>query len=184
MNKREDGFSALHVVLVVVFVGVLAAGGWLLFKGPQAPDSQVTTHTASSGTGAKQSPAQHSTAGGASIAPGDQYLTIPEWGIKLKMEDADKVTYVMHGTPNGSPNAEMVTSYASLRLKDGLTSSEACKDLGIALTQLTDAPYSVKIGNYYYGYEGAPGACADSTIEPLRTKIVGTEINTGAMSAL
>ncbi len=172
------------MVVVVVIVGLVALGGWLFFGGRQTPDSQVVSHSARDNSGSKKPAPRTNTAGGAAIAPGDQYLAIPEWGIKLKMDDADKVTYVMHGTPNGSPNSEMVTSYASLRLKDGLTASEACKDLGIALTQLTDAPYSVKIGNYYYGYEGAPGACQDSSVESVRTKIVGTEINTGAMSAL
>jgi len=185
MNKTEDGLSVLSIVLVIVVAGILGAGGWALFRKHQAANAKPDTATASaqtSGKHAAQTEAKVEQTSG--IAPGDQYLVIKEWGIKLKMEDADKVTYVMHGTPNGSPNADMVTSYASLRLKDTLTAVEDCKDLGLALTQLTDAPYSVKIGNYYYGYEGGPGACADANVESLRSKIIGTEVNTGAMSAL
>jgi len=112
-----------------------------------------------------------------------QYLDIKEWGIKVKLDDADKITYVMHGTPFGPPDADAISSYASLRLNDTVNTSDKCKDLGMSIVQQTAATNATKVANYSYGFWGGESDCGDSTVDLLRAKITGTELVLSAISA-
>ncbi len=113
------------------------------------------------------------------------YLVIKEWGIKIKLADADKITYTLGGTPNGSSgNSDALVSWATLMLNSSVNTSDRCRLLGYEVSQLTAATNATKIGKYYYGFEGgAPDPCGDSIVDPLRAKITGTELANSAITA-
>jgi Tfp pilus assembly protein PilX len=111
-------------------------------------------------------------------APATQYLEIKEWGIKVKLEDADKLTYTINGTPNGtSANADGIVSYAALSLKDSITTSQQCKPLTTSISQHLVASNTgeganmTTVGKYAYGIDGGPNSCADTAINTLQQKI-------------
>ncbi len=112
------------------------------------------------------------------------YLVIKEWGIKIKLADADKITYAIGGTPNGSSaNADAIVSWATLKLNSSVNTSDKCRLLGYEAEQLTAATNAPKIGNYDYGFSGTYDPCGDSTVDPLRAKITGTELVNSAITA-
>lgn len=112
------------------------------------------------------------------------YLVIKEWGIKLKLADADKITYTIGGTPNGSSaNADGIVSWATLKLNSSVDTSDKCKSLGYEVEQLVAATNAAKIGKYDYGFSGTYDPCGDSTVDSLRAKISGSELVTSAISA-
>lgn len=107
-----------------------------------------------------------------------QYIYIKEWGIKVKLEDADKLTYTMNGTPNGaSANADGIVSYAALSLKDSITTSPKCKPLTTSISQHLAASNNgeganmITVGKYAYGIGGGPNSCDVNAINTLQEKI-------------
>lgn len=102
------------------------------------------------------------------------YVNINEWGVKINIADADKVTYVIGGTPNGtSANADGIISWATLKLKDSVTTNSKCQALGYEAEQLLAGTNVAKIGSYSYGFSGvSPAPCGDGILDALRTKIV------------
>lgn len=114
-----------------------------------------------------------------------QYLTIPEWGIKIKLADADKITYTLGGNPNGSSaNADGIVSWATLKLNSSVSASDKCRLLGYEVEQMTAGTGVSKIGKYDYGISGVtPDPCGDSTVDSLRAKITGTELVNSAITA-
>ena len=119
-----------------------------------------------------------------STEPQTSYLDIKEWGIKIRMDDADKVTYTIGGTPNGSsPNADGIVSWATLKLSSSLTTNSKCQALGYEVEQLTAGTNAAKIGQYSYGFSGVYDTCRDSSLDALRSKIVNSELKTDAIQA-
>lgn len=101
------------------------------------------------------------------------YLEIKEWGVKVKIADADKLTYVIGGTPNGtSPNADAIVSWATLKLKDSITTNSQCQSLGYEAEQLAASASAAKDGQYTYGFSGVSNPCGNSALDTLRAKIV------------
>ena len=112
------------------------------------------------------------------------YLVIKEWGIKIKLADADKVTYTIGGTPNGSSgNADAVVSWATLQLSDSVSASSQCRPLGYEVEQLLGATNSANIGRYSYGFSGTYTDCGDRSVDALRSRIATTELVNSAITA-
>ena len=112
------------------------------------------------------------------------YLVIKEWGIKIKLADADKITYTLGGNPNGSTaNADAIVSWATLKLNSSVNTSDKCRLLGYEAEQLTAGTGTPQIGKYDYGFSGTYDPCGDSSVDPLRAKITGTELVNSAITA-
>ena len=181
--KNEKGFSSVELVLVLVVVVLLGLGGWFVYKkNQQKPASNNSTKTSTSEEKPSSQDSKEETETTPPVSDA-KYLTIKEWGIKIKMEDADKLTYVMNGTPNGEPNNDATTSYASLRLKDSVSVPDACRSFGPTVVQATAATNATKIGNYYYGFMGGYDDCGDATADALRKKIATQELVLSAIEA-
>jgi type II secretory pathway pseudopilin PulG len=118
------------------------------------------------------------------VATDPNYLVIKEWGIKIKLADADKITYTLGGTPNGSsPNTDGIVSWATLKLNSSVNTSDKCRLLGFEVDQLTAGTGAPKIGKYNYGFSGTYDPCGDSTVDPMRAKITSTELVDSAITA-
>src|SRR5436309_264963 len=105
MRRRgyQSGFSTTVILLVVLVVVALAVTGLVVYQRQNKPSSAKN----SVATSLSQTTAQPVQAAKPNLASG--YLVIKEWGIKVKLEDADKVTYTIGGNPNGSAgNADSI----------------------------------------------------------------------------
>jgi Tfp pilus assembly protein PilV len=181
MEKKQSGFSIVEILIIIVTVGLVGTVGWLVYDKQKSKDITSTqkqateTAVAASDTPARISeksttPAPNTTEG---------YLVVKEWGVKIKLEDAEKVSYKMSGTPNGaSANADGVISSAVLSLISSIEASDKCKPVGVSLSQHTaafGAPGSganVRIvGNYSYGVDGGLNVCGNKTVDAFKEKI-------------
>jgi hypothetical protein len=180
--SKQSGFAVLEIILILVIVGIVGFTGWYVWHSQKnanktydnaSKSSQSTTASSKKSSNNATSTAQKTSTSTAQTQP---YLAITEWGIKLVFADADKTTYAL-STSSGIP-------YAALRLKNSVTTIEDCRGLGVSVVRNTDGSWpldtgSTKIGSYYYGISGGPGACSDSLngpINTLRSKIVGQEL--------
>ena len=174
---KQTGFSTVVVLLAVLVVASLAVTGVVLYQRQMlrgANNSATATQPQTTKRPAQASKSDSNTG----------YLEIKEWGIKIKLADADKITYTIGGTPNGSSgNADAIVSWATLRLSDSVSTSSQCRPLGYEVEQLLAATNGTKIGNYSYGFSGAYTECGDSNVDPLRAQIANTELVTSAISA-
>lgn len=106
----------------------------------------------------------------------DGYLVITQYGVKVKLSDADKVTYSITGNPGGTANADNVQSYATIILKNS-TQGSKCASIGLSLTQRVSGD-GTKIGTSYYGFDGGePLPCGDAQKDALRTQIYKELVN-------
>lgn len=168
---NNKGFGHLALLLSLLVLAVVGAAGYYVYS--KSHESGLAT---SHSTRKPSSPARDSSNETSSNEKHLGYLIIKEWGIKIKLEDADKLTYAMHGTPNGTPNADSITSYVTFQLNDSVAAPDACRMLGPSLVQATAATSATKIGNYYYGLEGGYDDCGDTTADTLRRKITNQEL--------
>jgi cytoskeletal protein RodZ len=186
LKDSQSGAAHLIVILLVVAIAVIGFVGWkVLGESNESADNKKTNTSNPTPNTSKPMNSNKSTNDQTTTTPdaSSEYLVIKEWGVKIKLEDAEKITYVMSGTPNGAPNADMATSSAALRLKDSVTNSENCRALGMSVSQLTSATNATKIDDYYYGFEGVGNdACGDNTIDALKEKITSTEFVNSAIS--
>lgn len=173
LKKNESGFGVVGGTLIALVFVLLSVVGYLVYKNQNKTTNSSMPKTDKSVTVTIPATPSNTTP---KTDPNTGYLIIKEWGVKVKLEDSDKVTYVMNGTPNGSPNADSTTSIAALRLKDSVTASEACRALGMSIAQLTAATNATKIGKYYYGFEGGSDSCGDNSVDSLRAKITNSEL--------
>lgn len=180
--KAQKGSSVVEGLLILVIVGLLGFAGGKVWHSKNSTN-QISSNAASSQ--AEPSKAVKKTATSATLSQETStyanYMDVKEWGIRLSFDDADKVTYKIVTENSG-------TQFASLYLKDSVTTVEICRALGVGLsrdTKNSDGDNNIKIGNYYYHLGGGPGACEgyqsglNSSINQLRGKIDGQELGSG-----
>lgn len=171
------------IIISLVVVSVLAAFGGLYYwqnsknqdlqKQLDASKAEVMKLQQSSTEATTETSVPATTTTPATSDAG--YLVIPEYGVKVKLSDADKVTYIITGTPGGSGNTAGVQSYATINLKNN-TQGSKCATVGLSLTQRTSG--GTKVGTSYYGFDGGePQACGNAQEDALRTKIYNELVN-------
>jgi hypothetical protein len=107
------------------------------------------------------------------------YVDIPQFGIRISFESADKVMIGGSGT-----NDFGITS-VGLKLKPKYTSDPKCQELSIGFSRYSEDPElnARKVGPYYYDLNGSPYICGDgninSEINQLRSKIISEELGVG-----
>lgn len=158
MNKmNQKGFGAMEGLLVVIVVVLIGGIGWYVFsksktdKTPQTaqtitPDNQVSEQV---------------------IA--EDYLNIPELGVKLKTKHANKLSYVVKaqsGTLARSDNQESDTVVV-FSFKPEFVVADDCKP-GVELYRLKSGAnpsgdYFKQVGSRYYVFDGGPGNCSTDT---------------------
>lgn len=175
MKNNQKGFTIVEVLIVLLVIGLIGGATWYVLqskdkKSPATNTSQSQQETIKT-TDTEQSQSTEATTFAS-------HVDITEWGIRVSFDDADKVTYKISTDDSG-------ISYASLYLKDSVTSVESCRALGVGFgrdTKSRGADNNTKVGNYYYQLSGGPGACdgdpggPSGSINQLRAKIVGQEL--------
>lgn len=186
-KSNQTGFSLVESLLLVIAVTLIAFVGYYTWRTQKnANDTLSSANSVAQSSPAKGSvKAKTAPASSATSATANNDLVIKEWGIKLEFADASKVAYTLSKSDDGSQ------SFADLELKSSVAS--VCQSLGLSVVQVSspgELGASDKIGNYYYGIYGGPGACSDDpggthgSINQLRSKIDSTELSTVRIEAL
>ncbi len=158
-TPKQSGFSAIEVLFVVLVVVALAVIGFVVY---QRHKSISTKSTATSNTTQTTTrPAQTAT----------QYLTIKEWGVRLKLNsDTASLYYYI------KPNLPDVTYLSLKTVSDVAPNCAADKGSLAAIGRLTEAdqqalvsnsapgiPGTVHIGSYWYSFDHSHADCTDGT---------------------
>jgi Tfp pilus assembly protein PilV len=200
MRRNQQGFSVVEGLLILVIVGILGFTGWFVWHARQTADKTLSSADKSAGgtikatkinsfeackkaSGSKMLetyPEQCVAKDGKTFTdPGQslKYISIKEWGVKLALPDADKVTY------------KIDDSSISISLKSSVTSIESCQDLNIGI--IRDEPkdsvmYSAEntktVAEHTYRLTGNPQYCDEGNgvtngpINQLRERIARSEL--------
>lgn len=81
MKNNQKGFGAVEALVIIVIVGLVGFGGWYMWHSNQKEDGTKIIQQSQSKQESK---------------PKDKYLTIKEWGIRLKLnKDAEGSYYIL-----------------------------------------------------------------------------------------
>ncbi|HSX35115.1 MAG TPA: hypothetical protein VLF62_05735 [Candidatus Saccharimonadales bacterium] len=173
IKKGEAGFSVVEVVLILVVVALVGVAGFMMYKNHnKAKDTATKTSTSQTAKDTSKDASKEDTA---QKQAAEAAVVVPEWGIKIAFEDADKVTYTVNTDDRNNP-------HINLNLKDSVAS--VCQSLGVGFSRSTTSAgeTSQKVGDYYYQLGGGPGVCdddpggANGSINQLRSKIISKEL--------
>lgn len=156
LRKNEQGFSAVEVLLVLIFVAILAVAGAVVYNANKKKTSD-TQHTATSRNDSSQAPASPT------AQPTVKYLDITEWGVELPQPKSDTLQYK---TPS-----DVGIQVISKNLSD----QYGCTDEGAGMItrwktgetedDATGMPFPqavITIGDYSYGFAHDTDECSDS----------------------
>jgi hypothetical protein len=169
MKKYQNGFSAIEALLKLVIVGMLAGVGWYVWHSQQQVDKTYSQTSNSS-----VAPKTKSTANSATESKtNNSYLVIKEWGVKLPMADADKVSYTY--LPEYSGVIDNCDSSIVLQVKSKYLQDKTCEiSVGMSRSTSIDKGFEssfTKVGKYYFGLEGNPYNCGNDPDNNLNYKI-------------
>jgi Tfp pilus assembly protein PilV len=201
MRRRQSGFSIVETLLVILMLATLGFTGYFVYHTQQSTNKTIadTNKVGQSAVNRSEQglnfakckqaagskilltyPEQCVTKDGKTFtdtaAAEPSYLLIKEWGIGIKLTDADKMTYKL-------TDAQSV----SLRLIPSVTSIGDCQDLGVGYVRDPvpgDYAYDLNgkqaVGGHIYVLTGSPAACSadngSGAINQLRARITGNEL--------
>ena len=111
-ERRQDtqsGFGFVGILLIVVGVGVLVAGGWVVYERNQV---RVTGAAVSS-----NQTSNRQTGGGQPASP-VAYLTVKEWDIKFPLPDLIKDAYYVPSVQNVAADGTPLAMYIGMKSLD------------------------------------------------------------------
>lgn len=165
MKKTQKGFALIEGLLIILILVIIGFGGYYVWNSQKQTNKTLDTAASTS---------QKAASSEAANKPGQMYLTIKEWGVRLPYSGDDIYTYKIN------PDNPKLASVISKNLAD----KYQCTDSGAGtlvrnspddnigppfdsgLTVKEDAqqnPGAYKVvGNYYYGFSHDKFACSDS----------------------
>ena len=161
LRKNNDGFGVASIILIILVVILIGLIGWFVYQKSNTTTSKKVVSTATT------QPATHNTTNNSG------YLVISEWGIKIKMDDASKVTYIYSDKSGqlGSTGANYTSSVTPV-VKPEALQDKTCT-VGLSVYRVTEAgQYTTKIGNYYYQVSGGPAACSNAQDNQLMQNVI------------
>lgn len=155
--KKQAGFTAIEVIIGVVLVAAIGVAVFLVYQNQQKSNTSKATPSPTAFMGPTPNPAQ--------------YLVIKEWGIKIKLRDAPKATYIYQA----SGSVPGVDSGITLKVKPEYLQDKTC-NISVDINRYSKTPDNTqpepaaKIGNYYYVVGGSPYHC-NATDDALNDRI-------------
>ncbi|HSX43816.1 MAG TPA: hypothetical protein VLE69_00750 [Candidatus Saccharimonadales bacterium] len=193
IKLNSKGLGVIEVILVVVIVGLIGGVGYFVYQSKKNTD-QILNNTANSqGTPEKSTKTStkpttpSNTVTTTNTDP--NYLIIKEWGVKVKIPNANRLSYEIVSqsgdgtTPDGS--AEYVDT-ARLSLADSITTDTSCKSIGIGIgrAKLIKSTSSLPtVGNYVFEVGGSPYACGNAQLDAIRATYTGNNPSSWTYSA-
>jgi hypothetical protein len=170
LKNNQTGFSAVEAFLILIIIAIVGGTGWYVWHAKQTADKSLSSSAITSPTFEKKTattvPPQ---------ASSKTYLTIKEWGIKVKLGSADPsiISYTLLG-PTNTEEGDKLADAAQLSLTSSVTTNTECQSLGIIIqrssTKLSDRPNQQQVGNYWYDVGGSPSSCGDTKLDAIRTQ--------------
>lgn len=170
MHKQSGNAASLTVIILLVII-LAGALGYIFYKNAN-PDTQ--TETQSQEVVTTEEPTEPA------VIEQEGYLSVQEWGIKLKTSNAPKLMYYPEEQVSGQ--GEML----GLARKPSEIRDPVCSRLGIDVyRQQTEPEFnSKKIGNYYYYVTGSPSKCSDNPLENATQAAILQEVTVDNISEL
>lgn len=178
MKLNQKGFSVVEGLIVVVVILAIAGAGLYVYKNQKDEPKKDTSNSQTEKTDTSDKE-EHEEQEAADPAE-SQYLVISEWGIKLKLDGANKATYEIKNEAGQNAHGESYTALAQLKLAESVTTNPDCQELGLSVFRATEQSQvinSKKVGDYYYYITGGPGSCGDADADAVRTELLN-QLNT------
>lgn len=173
----ESGFAAAEALLIVVIVAIVGGTGWYVWH------SKQSVNTTLSNTGKSDTPIVHKTTvskdnnkmSSNAAEDASQYVTIADWGIRIKMRNADKIQFKVIDTPGQiSYDGTNYDAVANPEFVPSALVNKSCEP-GVSLFRAKEAPQeytAMQVGNLYYWVTGGPGACDNDNDNQLKTQFL------------
>lgn len=174
------GFAALEAVLIVVIVVLVGGTGYFVYhankKTNDTLNSAAKVAQSSPKFAKKKTVAKSVAPAPAPTTPAPaatNYLTVAQWGVEVKMNDAGKVTYTYNSTCQDV--AGSCDSSISLQVKPEFLQDKTCNiSVGMSRFSSIDPRFAVnfkKVGNYYFETTGSPYNCGNDVDNNLNTSL-------------
>lgn len=177
MSSNQKGFGIVGVLLVIVVLAGIGGVGYFVYNSRSDTADEPSTSTSTSNSSETESAPQTQTS--------VDYIEIKEWGVKVKLRDASKLTATVNNktgnTPAGAYEGEWQPEFKSEFLQD-----KTCDDPGLGLYRSMTNPGSEsakKVGDYYYFITGGPGACGNDADDALKSRFI-QDFTTSNITAL
>ncbi len=177
MKSNQKGFSAVEIVVVIVVVGLLGIVGRLVYDRQNSNKHVIPNKNTPSSDTKKSVTTSPSTLITPTPDPNTGYLVVKEWGVKIKMKEAAKVTYTYGSEEFDDPrNGEHGDSGISLEVKPEYLQDKTCKvSVGWARYKTIKDSFFLerarKIGDYYFMSSGSPYNCGNDADNALNQSI-------------
>jgi hypothetical protein len=161
-NLNNKGFAAIEGALIAIIVAVIAGVGYYVWKQSSADNSGTPQRSVTVPAQKEEEQPEKKETSSA------DYLTIEDWGIKIKMRDAEKVSIKVTNKSGdlGYDQDGKFVGYASPSFKKQYIEDDSCAP-GVSLYRSSGdqksfyTQHAKKIGDYYYWITGGPGPCSD-----------------------
>lgn len=174
--KKLNNKGLASVLIVVITLAVVAVGfaGYRVYENSKdkTADNQNTQADTS-----KQEAAPQPTTQTEQKDKNEGYLVIKEWGVKIKMKDSDKVTYVFDDVDAEDPaSGESYDSSMALQVKDEFLQDKSCKvSVGWSRYPTLKDDFFIqrakKIGDYYFISGGSPYNCGNDADNAINQSV-------------
>jgi len=188
--KRQNGFSALILVLVFVVIGIIGFTGWFVWQSQKAATvAYDAASVASKGTlVSKKSQAVQTSSSANTTATSigeTTTLKIDQWGVKVSVPVKYGISYTLKAGANVAAGTQNIAQLATKYLDDqyptctdggstsgGLitryTPTESIRTDGSVMVKneadLIASHDIIKVGDYYYMYEAGQNFCLTKTV--------------------
>jgi len=170
MKNNQKGFSVVEILIVVVIVGLVGTVGWLVYDRQKSKSDDKDTAVQTS----QQESSKNQTVTPKPV-PNTGYLVVKEWGVKIKMKDADKVSYDYTAKVYENDKGKADSSIG-LKVKPEFLENKSCEP-SVSLTRYTSVSdeffvkRATKIGNYYFISGGSPYNCGNDADNALNNSV-------------
>jgi prepilin-type N-terminal cleavage/methylation domain-containing protein len=172
LNKNQSGFGAIELILVLVIVALISGVGYFVYQSKKNTDKTLASTSSSEGTPQKSTTTKPTTTN-TSQSNSASYLVIKEWGVEIPLTTDIKDAYYAKLKNDTFSEENYAIGTKSLTELDANCAAENLS-VSIILRQtvlehdanakkndpMNSPVYTIKIGNYYYGYDRSRAACS------------------------
>ncbi len=166
-KEHQSGFSTMVILLFALVITALIATSLVVYQHHKPINAKSTAATTQTQTTTQ--PANTTTTQPA-VTTSTQYLDIKEWGVRLTLNsDTASLYYYMNPQVPGVAYLSLKTisdvepTCAANNGPLGAISRMTTTEQQTAQSSTHTAPGTIKIGNYWYGYEGTHADCTNGT---------------------
>jgi Tfp pilus assembly protein PilE len=163
-NLNAKGFGILEGLLIVVIVGLLGGAGYYVYNSQKKTNESLDSANNSLNqiNSANNANENQEPQGQTDAETADKgQLAIKELGIKIKLQDYEKLSYKYVAKSGGDFYTGRYDSFATPLIKKRFLQDDSCQNLGVNIYKSTKQQDfdTKKIGGYYFWVTGSPASC-------------------------